>query len=152
MRPDAMTLIFWMLSFKPTFSLSSFTFIIRLFSSLLFAIKVVSSAYLRLLIFLPAILIPACALSSLAKKWRRTKEPLDESGREEWKSWLKTQHSKSKIMASGPITSWQINGETLKTVTDFIFLGSNINAGGAWSNEIKRCLFLGRKAMTSLVY
>jgi len=62
---DAMILVFWMLSFKPTFSLSSFTFIKKLFSSSsLSAIRVVSSAYLRLLIFLPAILIPACASSS----------------------------------------------------------------------------------------
>ena len=67
MGPDAMILVFWMFNFKPTFSLSSFTFIKRLFSSsLLSAITVVSSAYLRLLIFLPAILIPACASSSLA--------------------------------------------------------------------------------------
>ena len=65
--PDAMIFIFWMLSFKPTFSLFSFTFIKRLFnSSLLSAIRVVSSAYLRLLIFLLAILIPACASSSPA--------------------------------------------------------------------------------------
>ena len=65
MGPDAMILVFWMLSFKPPFSLSSFTFIKRLFSSSsLSAIRVVSSVYLRLLIFLPAILIPACALSS----------------------------------------------------------------------------------------
>ena len=65
MGPDAMTLVFRMLSFKPTFSLSSFTFIRRIFSSsLLYAISVVSSAYLRLLIFLLAILIPACASSS----------------------------------------------------------------------------------------
>ena len=64
--PDAMILVFWMLSFKPTFSLSSFTFIKRLFSSSLSAIRVVSSAYLRLLIFLPAILIQACASSSPA--------------------------------------------------------------------------------------
>ena len=64
MGPDAMTLVFWMLSFKPTFSLSSFTFIKRLFSSSsLSALRVVSSAYLRLLIFLPEILIPACASS-----------------------------------------------------------------------------------------
>ena len=68
MGPDAMNLVFWMLSFKPTFSLSSFTFIKRLFSSSLSAIRVVSSAYLRLLIFLPAILIPACASSSPAFK------------------------------------------------------------------------------------
>ena len=65
MGPDAMVLVFWMLSSKPTFSLSSFTFIKRLFSSSwLSATRVVSSAYLRLLIFLPAILIPACASSS----------------------------------------------------------------------------------------
>ena len=66
MGPDAMIFVFWMLSFKPTFSLSSFTFIKRLFSSSLSDIRVVSSAYLRLLIFLPAILIPACASSSPA--------------------------------------------------------------------------------------
>ena len=65
MGPDAMILVFWMLSFKPTFSLCSFTFIKRLFSSSLSAIRVVSSAYLRLLIFLPPILIPACASSSV---------------------------------------------------------------------------------------
>ena len=63
---DVVTFVFWMLSFKPTFSLSSFTFIKRLFSSLLSALRVVSSSYLRLLIFLPAILIPACAYSSPA--------------------------------------------------------------------------------------
>ena len=63
---DAMILVFWMLSFKPTFSLSCFTFIKRLFSSSLSAIRVVSSAYLRLLIFLLAILIPACASFSPA--------------------------------------------------------------------------------------
>ena len=63
---DAMILVFWMLCFKPTFSLPSFTFIKRLFSYFLSAIRVVSSAYLRLLIFLPEILIPACASSSPA--------------------------------------------------------------------------------------
>ena len=67
MRPDAMIFVFWMLSFKPTFSLSSFTFIKRLISSsLLSAVRVVSSAYLTLLVFLPAILISACVSSSLA--------------------------------------------------------------------------------------
>ena len=55
-----------------------------------------------------------------------------------------------KIMASGPITSWQIDGETVETVTDFTFLGSKISAVGNCSHEIKRCLFLGRKAMTNL--
>ena len=53
-------------------------------------------------------------------------------------------------MASGPITSWQIDGEKLETVTDFIFLGSKITANGDCSHEIKRCLLLGRKAMTNL--
>ena len=53
-------------------------------------------------------------------------------------------------MASGPIISWQIDGETMQTVTDFIFLGSKITADGDYSQEIKRCLLLGRKAMTNL--
>ena len=56
----------------------------------------------------------------------------------------------TKIMASGPITSWQIDGETVETVSDFIFLGSKITADGDCSHEIKSCLFLGRKAMTKL--
>ena len=57
---------------------------------------------------------------------------------------------KTKIMASVPITSWQIDGETEETVTDFVFLGSKITADGDCSHEIKRCLLLGRKAMTNL--
>ena len=57
---------------------------------------------------------------------------------------------KTKTMASGPIPSWQIDGETMETVTDFIFLGSKITADGDCSHEIKRCLPLGRKAMTNL--
>ena len=57
---------------------------------------------------------------------------------------------KMKIMASGPITSWEIDGETVETVSDFIFLGSNITADGDCSHEIKRCLLLGRKVMTNL--
>ena len=57
---------------------------------------------------------------------------------------------KTKIMASGPITSWQIDGETVETVSDFLFLGSKITADGDCSQEIKRCLLLGRKAMTNL--
>ena len=77
-------------------------------------------------------------------------EPLDEGERGEWKSWLKTQHYKTKIMASSPITSWQIEGEKVEAVTDLIFLGSKITADGDCSHEIKRCLLLGRKAMTNL--
>ena len=63
---------------------------------------------------------------------------------------LKLNIQKTKIMASGPITSWQIDGETVETVTDFIFLGSKITADGDCSHEIKRCLLLGRKVMTNL--
>ena len=63
---------------------------------------------------------------------------------------LKLKIQKTKIMASGPITSWQIDGETMETVTDLIFLGSKITADGDCSHEIKRCLLLGRKAMTGL--
>ena len=63
---------------------------------------------------------------------------------------LKLNIQKTKIMASGPITSWQINGETMETVTDFILGGSKITAHGDYSHEIKRLLFLGRKAMTNL--
>ena len=63
---------------------------------------------------------------------------------------LKLNIQKTNIMASGFITSWQIDGETMATVTDFIFLGSKITADGDCSHEIKRCLFLGRKAMTNL--
>ena len=62
---------------------------------------------------------------------------------------LKLNIQKTKIMASGPITSWQIDGETVETVTDFIFMGSKISAGGDCSHKIKRCLLLGRKVMTN---
>ena len=77
---------------------------------------------------------------------KRTKEPLDESE----KAGLKLSIQKTKIMASGPITLWQIEGEKVETVTDFIFLGSKITADGDCSHEIKRRLLLGRKAMTNL--
>ena len=70
----------------------------------------------------------------------------EESG----KAGLKLNIQKTKIMASGPITSWQINGGTMETVTDFIFLGSKITADGDCSHGIKRRLPLGRKAMTDL--
>ena len=63
---------------------------------------------------------------------------------------LKLNIRKTKIMASGPITSWQIDGETMETVADFIFLGSKITADDECSNEIKRCLFFGMKVMTNL--
>ena len=63
---------------------------------------------------------------------------------------LKLNIQKTKIMASGPITSWQIDGETIETVRDFIFLGSKITADGDCNHEIKRSLLLGRKATTNL--
>ena len=74
---------------------------------------------------------------------RKVKEESEKAG-------LKLKIQKTKIMASGPITSWQIDRETMETVTDFIFLGSKITADGDCSHEIKRCLLLGRKAMTNL--
>ena len=66
------------------------------------------------------------------------------------KAGLKLKIQKTKILASGSITSWQIDGETMETVTDFFFLNSKITADGDCSHEIKRCLLLGRKAMTNL--
>ena len=66
------------------------------------------------------------------------------------KAHLKLNIEKTKIMAFGPITSWQIDGETVETVTDFVFLGSKFTADGDFSHEIKRHLLLGRKAMTNL--
>ena len=66
------------------------------------------------------------------------------------KAGLKYSIQKAKIIASSPITSWQIDGEIMETATDFIFLGSKITADGDYSHEIKRCLLLGRKTMTNL--
>ena len=70
--------------------------------------------------------------------------------KESEKGVLKLNIQKTKIMASGPITSWKIDGETVETVADFNFLGSKITADGDCSHEIKRCLLLGRKVMTNL--
>ena len=82
---------------------------------------------------------------------QRTKVPLDEGEGGEWKSWFKNSTFKKKIMASGLITSWQIDGQSMETVTDFIFLGSKITADGDCRHEIKRRLSFGRKATTNLV-
>ena len=84
----------------------------------------------------------------LRQKWRGTKEPLGESEDESEKVGLKFNIQKTKIMASGPITSWQIDGETVETVANFIFLSSKITVDGDCSHEIKRHLLLGRKVMT----
>ena len=79
----------------------------------------------------------------LKSLFRKVKEESEKVG-------LKLNIHKTKILASGPITSWQIDGETVETVTDFIFLGSRITEDGNCSHEIKRPLSLGRKAMTNL--
>ena len=83
--------------------------------------------------------------------WQKVKKSLLMKVKEESeKADLKLSIQKTKIMASGPITSWQIDGKTMETVRDFILLGSQITADGDCSHEIKRCLLLGRKAVTSL--
>ena len=81
----------------------------------------------------------------LKSLWMKVKEKSERVG-------LKLNIQKMKIMTSGPITSWEIDGETMETVTDFIFGGSKITADGDCSHEIKRCLLLGRKAMTNITY
>ena len=81
--------------------------------------------------------------------WQELESLLMKVKEESEKADLKLNIQKTKIMVSGPITSWQINGETMETETDFIFLGSKITADGDCSHVIKRCLFLGRKAMTN---
>ena len=86
----------------------------------------------------------------MAESEEELKSLLMKVKQESEKTGLKPNIQKMKIMASGPITSFQIDGETMETVTDFIFLGSQITAGGDYSYEIKRCLLLGRKAMTNL--
>ena len=83
--------------------------------------------------------------------WKKVKKSLLRKVKEEGEiAGLKVNIQKTKITASGPIISWQINGETMETVTDFIFLGSKIPADGDCSHEIKRRLLLGKKVMTNL--
>ena len=86
----------------------------------------------------------------MAESEEELKNLLMRMKKESEKAGLKLNIKKTKIMAYGPITSWQIDGETIETVTDFIFLGSKITADGNCSREIKRHLLLGRKAMTNL--
>ena len=89
-------------------------------------------------------------ITVMAESKEELKSLLMKMKEESEKAGLKLSIQKTKVMASGPITSWQIDGETMETVTDFIFLGSKITADGDCSLEIKRCLLLGRKAMTNL--
>ena len=86
----------------------------------------------------------------MAERKEELKSLLMKVKEESEKAGLKLNIRKMKIMASGPITSWQIDGETMETVADFIFLGSKITANGDCSHESKRCLLLGRNAMTNI--
>ena len=86
----------------------------------------------------------------MAESEEELKSPLMKVKEESEKAGLKLNIQKTNIMAFGPITSWQIDGETMVTVTDFILLCSKITADGDCSHEIKRCFLLGRKAMTNL--
>ena len=88
--------------------------------------------------------------TTLMAESKELKSLLMKVKKESEKVGLKLNIQKTKIMASGPITSWQIDGETVETVANFIFLGSRITAGGDCGHEIKRHLLLGRKAMTNL--
>ena len=95
-------------------------------------------------------LICADDTTFMAKSEEEVKSLLMKVKEESEKAGLKLTFQKTKIMASGPITSWQIDGETMETVTDFLFLGSKITAVGDCCHKIKRCLLLRRKAMTNL--
>ena len=86
----------------------------------------------------------------MAESEEKLKSLLMKVKEESEKVGLKLNIQKMKIMASGPITSWEIDGETVETVSEFIFLGSKITADGDCSHEIKRCLLIGRKVMTNL--
>ena len=88
--------------------------------------------------------------TTLMAESEELKSILMKAKEESGKVGLKLNIQKTKIMASGPITSWEIDGETVETVSDFIFLGSKMTADGDCSQEIKRCLLLGRKVMTNL--
>ena len=89
-------------------------------------------------------------ITLMAESEEELKSLLMKMKEESEKVGLKLNIQKMKIMTSGPITSWEINGETVETVSDFIFLGSKITADGDCAHEIKRCLLLGRKVMTNL--
>ena len=96
------------------------------------------------------ILIYADDITLMAENEKELKSLLMRVKEESGKAGLKPHIQKMKIMAFGPITLWQIEWEKVRTVADFIFLGSKITADSDWSHEIKRCLLLGRKAMTNL--
>ena len=126
-------LSFWMLSFKPTFALSSFTFIKRLFSSLLSAISVVSSAYLRLLIFLPAILIPACASSSPAFLMMYSVYKLNKQGDniQPWRTPFPIWNQSVVPCPVLTVASWPAH----RFLNDFLFNGIVIRSHGVYKSD-----------------
>ena len=124
-----------MSSFKPTFSLSSFT-------EAQAGIKI-GGRNINNLRYADDTTLMAESEEELKSLLMKVKVESEKVG-------LKPNIQKMKIMASGPITSWQIDGETMETLTDFIFLGSKITTDGDCSHEVKRCLLLGRKVMTNL--
>ena len=89
-------------------------------------------------------------ITLMAESEKELKSLLMKVKEESEKVGLKLNNQKTKIIASGPITSWETDGETVETVSDFIFFGSKITADGDYSHEIKRCLLLGRKVMSNL--
>ena len=144
MGPDAMTLVFLIFSFKPALSLSSFTLIRRLFSSSVSTIRVASSVYLRLLMFLLPILIPACNSSSPAFLMMCSAYRLNKQGdsRQLWQCQVTNNPDHNVLQQSVVFTLHLVE-------TDFIFLGSKITVDSDCSHEIKRCLILGRLAITN---
>ena len=108
------------------------------------------SFLLSILDFFLPYLFTLCFWSLVFKKQKLYLAFLGEGEEESEKAGLKLNIQKTKIMTSGPITSWQIDGEKVETVSDFILLGSKITADSDGSHEMKRCLLLGRKAMTYL--
>ena len=101
-------------------------------------------------ILIPLLLTCLQYTTLMAESEEELKSLLMKVKEESEKDGLKLNIEKNKIMLSGPITSWQIDGEAMKTATDFFFLGSKITADGDCRHEIKRCLLLGRKVMTNL--
>ena len=116
---------------------------------LVLPLKEVKSTTQNLTIFISQSRLPE-EISIMAESEEELKSLLMKVKEESDKVGLKFNIPKTKIMASGPITSWQIDGKTMETVKDFIFLGSKISADDDCSHEIKRCLLLGRKVMTNL--
>ena len=151
MGPDAMIFVFWMLSFKPTFSLSTFTFIKRLFSSSsLFAIRVVSSAYLRLLILLPAILIPACASSSPAFLMMYSAYKLNKQG-DDIQPWRTTFPIWNQSVVPCPVltvASWpayrflkrQVRWPGIPTLEDFSTVCCDPHSQSLWCSQLSRSI------------